>query len=138
MKNFHIAMLAVVMAACAGSSSSTTTSATPQPVVAPKPAPLDPAGTYEFTTLVQGQTVTGTLTIAAAPTGGYTGRVVTNMFPEIPITAASVEENKIVIAKGSMPDGELTIRMVMDGMNFTGTWALGADSGDFNGKKLPR
>ena len=127
----------VIAAACASSEETVTTTPTPQPAAA-KPAAVvvDPVGTYEFSTLVDGQTVTGTLTIAGTP-GAYTGRIVTNMFPEIPITAARVED-KTVIATGSMPDGELTLRMLMDGMNFTGNWQLGEDSGEFNGKKLPK
>ena len=99
-------------------------------------AVLDPAGTYEFSTVVDGQAVTGTMTITGAP-GAYTGKIVTNMFPEIPVIGAKVEE-KTVIATASMPDGELTIRMLMDGHQFTGRWELAGETGEFNGKKLPK
>jgi hypothetical protein len=129
MKSARVLLAVILVAACASKPA-----APPPP---PKPVPLDPVGSYEFTTLVQGQTVTGTIYITGTP-GAYSGRVVTNMFPEIPIVSASVEENKIIIAKGTMPDGELTFRMVMDGQNFNGTWLLGTDSGEFNGKKLPK
>ena len=82
------------------------------------------------------ETVTGTLTIAGTP-GTYTGKIVTNMFPEIPVVGARVED-KTVIATAMMPDGELTIRMLMDGMQFTGRWELGGETGEFTGKKLPK
>ena len=133
---------AVVLGACASSQEKAATTTTPTPnasaavAVTPKPVAIDPAGVYEFSTIVDGQTVTGTLTITGAP-GAYTGKIVTNMFPEIPVTGAKVEE-KTVIATGSMPDGELTIRMVMDGNQFTGRWELGGETGEFNGKKLPK
>ena len=97
---------------------------------------IDPVGAYEFSTVVDGQAVTGTLTIAGTP-GTYTGKIVTNMFPEIPVVGARVED-KTVIATATMPDGELTIRMLMDGMQFTGRWELGGETGEFTGKKLPK
>jgi hypothetical protein len=127
-------MPVIAVIACASSEQIATT---PQPVVTtPAVVAIDPVGSYEFSTTVDGQAVTGTLTIGGTA-GAYTGRIVTNMFPEIPVTGAKVED-KTVIATGSMPDGELTIRMLMDGMNFTGRWELGGDTGEFNGKKLPK
>ena len=99
-------------------------------------AVLDPVGAYEFSTVVDGQTVTGTLHVEGTP-GNYKGRIITSVFPEIPVVGASVEAN-VVNVKASMPDGELNIRMVMEGANFKGNWTLGSDGGEFNGKKLPK
>lgn len=133
--------LALVLAACASSNTASTT-ATPQTtatkaVTPPPPAVMDPTGSYEFSTVVDGQTVTGTLFINGT-TGAYTGRIVTSTFPEIPVTGATVN-GKTVDIKGSMPDGELAITITMEADNtFKGKWVLGADTGEFNGKKLPK
>jgi hypothetical protein len=118
----------------AGPKASTTAAATT--TAAPKPVVIDPVGAYEFSTIVDGNAVTGTLTITGTA-GAYSGKIVTSTFPEIPITGARVED-KTVVAIGSMPDGELTIRMLMDGTNFTGKWELGGETGEFNGKKLTK
>ena len=133
-------MLPVVLllGACASSQQpAVTTTAPAQPAATKQATPaLDPAGSYEFTTTVDGQSVTGTLHIEGTP-GTYKGRIVTSVFPEIPVVGASVEAN-VVNVKASMPDGELNIRMVMEGANFKGNWTLGSDGGEFNGKKLPK
>lgn len=141
MKTWQITSIVVLLAACASSQqpAPTTATATTVPAAAtpaPTPAAVDPVGAYEFTTVANGQSVTGTLYITGTP-GAYTGRIVTNQFPEIPVTGASVT-GQAVDVKASMPDGELAIHFVMNGMNFTGNWTLGADSGEFNGKKLPK
>ena len=137
-KSYAVLSLLVIGVAACSSNSATTSTPTPAVVVAPAPRVLDPVGAYEFSTVAQGQAVTGTLTIAGVA-GAYNGKVVTNIFPEIPVTAATVKGDTIDV-KASMPDGELAIRMVMDAATstFKGNWALGSDSGDFNGKKLPK
>lgn len=129
--------MAFLVAACASSQNSTPAPATPVVVKAPvaplAPLRLEPAGSYEFTTVVDGQTVTGTMQIAGTP-GAYTGKILSNIFPEIPIVSASTEGD-VLNVKGMMPDGELSIRMVFTGEDFKGTWAIGAGMGEFNGKK---
>jgi hypothetical protein len=135
MSMFKVAPIALVMAACASSQ--------PEPAVTPAPTPLpvvtavlDPVGSYEFATTVNGQFVNGTMTITGEA-GAYKGRILTNMFPEIPIAGAAVEGQTMVV-RANMPDGELTLNLKFDGAIFTGTWALGGESGAFNGKKLPK
>lgn len=144
MKTCTVAVLAIALGACASSGTQTATvdpvrtSAVVQPPP-PPPAPVfELPGSYEFTTVVQGQSVTGTMYVTAGATAGtYGGRIVTNMFPEIPVTGASLSGQTVTV-KGSMPDGELTITVVMEGSAFKGKWELGGDSGEFNGKKLPK
>lgn len=139
MKTFRVAPVVLLLAACASAQqpAAQTATAPSQPAAtAQAAAPLDPVGAYEFTTVVDGQTVTGTLHIEGTA-GNYKGRILTTLFPEIPVTGATVEAN-VINVKASMPDGELNLRMVMEGMNFKGNWALGADGGEFNGKKLPK
>ena len=139
MQILRLIPIAALLTACASAPDPVpqATTAPQQPAAtAQSTAAVNPVGSYEFTTVVEGQTVTGTMHIEGTP-GNYKGRILTNVFPEIPIVGASVEAN-IINVRANMPEGELTLRMVMDGTNFNGNWALGADSGDFNGKKLPR
>jgi hypothetical protein len=139
MKTFKMFPAALLLAACASNTQpAAQTSTTPvQPAVAQSgTGVVDPVGAYEFSTAVDGQTVTGTVHIEGT-TGAYKGKIVTSVFPEIPIVGATVENN-VIIARGSMPDGELTFRMVMEGANFKGNWSLGGNSGELAGKKLPR
>jgi hypothetical protein len=139
MKTMRLLPVVLLLGACASSQqpAATTNTAPAQPAASKQAtAALDPVGAYEFSTVVDGQTVTGTLHVEGTP-GNYKGRIVTSVFPEIPVVGASVEAN-VINVKGSMPDGELNIRMVMEGMNFKGNWTLGSDGGEFNGKKLPK
>ena len=138
MRVITFAAVALALAAC--SSSSNTVTSQPQPakvVEPPKPKVLDPVGVYDFTTTTpDAQSVTGTMTILGpAPT--YTGKIITNVFPEIAVVGAEVRGDTVDV-KASMPDGTLAIRLVMKGNDFTGQWTLGADSGPFNGKKQPK
>lgn len=129
MNTLRFLPLALALAACAS-----------QPEVAPTPAPqpvvaaLVPAGSYEFETSVQGQPVTGTMTITAA-SGGYGGRIATSMFPDIPVTGATVDGQSMIV-QGNMEGGELLLKLKFDGAKFTGTWELGTDGGDIIGRKL--
>lgn len=134
MKLWTVTPLLLALAAC---SSNPEPAPTPQPVVqTPASPPLTPAGNYEFSTVVEGQTITGTMQITGTP-GAYSGRILTNMFPEIPVVGATVEGRKVIV-KASMPDGELTINMNFgEGLNFTGNWELGGQTGNFTGRKLP-
>ena len=138
MKTMRIVPVVLLLGACASSQQPAASTTAPAQPAATRQASavVDPVGAYEFSTVVDGQTVTGTLHIEGAP-GNYKGRIITSVFPEIPVVGASVEAN-VVNVKGSMPDGELNIRMVMEGSNFKGNWTLGSDGGEFNGKKLPK
>jgi hypothetical protein len=138
MKTMRIVPVILLLGACASSQqpAATTTAASQPAATRQATAVLDPVGAYEFSTVVDGQTVTGTMHVEGTP-GNYKGRIITSVFPEIPVVGASVEAN-VVNVKASMPDGELNIRMVMEGPNFKGNWTLGSDGGEFNGKKLPK
>ncbi len=138
MKTMRMLPVVLLLGACASAPQPATTATAPtQPTAtAQASAVIDPVGAYEFSTVVDGQTVTGTLHIEGTA-GNYKGRILTSVFPEIPVVGASVEAN-VVNVKASMPDGELNLRMVMEGANFKGNWTLGADGGEFNGKKLPK
>ena len=135
MKTLRLVPLVFMLAACASSPAPVATTAPTQPAQSTTAA-VDPVGSYEFSTVVDGQTVTGTVHIEGAPLS-YRGRIVTAMFPEMPITSVNVQAN-VVNVVASMGGGDVLIRMVMDGMNFKGTWAVESDSGEITGRKLPK
>lgn len=123
--------IALVLTACA---SQPDVPAAPAPPPRPAVAALTVPGSYEFATAVQGQIVSGTMSITGTP-GDYGGRIVTNAFPEIPITGATLEGQNMTV-RGNMNGGELILKLKFEGQQFTGTWELGADGGEFSGKKL--
>lgn len=139
MSLWKVVPLLCVVAACSSRTARTDVTLTPSPVSAPtaaaKPAGIDPVGTYEFSTVVQGEAVTGRIDITGTP-GAYTGRIVTGTFPEIPVISANVASDNILDVKASMPDGELVIHMVFTGSEFKGNWSVMNDSGDIHGRKL--
>ena len=134
MRIFGILPVVLVMTACATPREvAVTTQATPQPAAVKA---LDPVGSYEIVTVVDGQNVTGTISITGTP-GAYKGKILTNMFPEIPIHAAVVEGQGMIV-RANMPDGELILNMRFTGPAFVGRWDLGGiQGGDISGKKLP-
>lgn len=139
MKLWKLVPVALLIAGVA-SAQNPTPPAAPKPPTAPDSANVDPAGAYDFTTVANGENVSGTLYIAASPDkpDTYIGKIVTNIFPEIPVTGAKVKGNAIDVT-GAMPDGELALHFVLDADGtFKGNWTLGADSGEFNGKKQPK
>ena len=105
---------------------------TPTPTPAPAPAP-SAAGAYDFSTTVQGQQVTGTITIVDEG-GRLGGTIVTSATPELAIKAVMVNGNVITVT-GDTPDGEVAMEMTMNGADFTGTWSYGGQSGSMSGRK---
>ena len=95
------------------------------------PPPYDPVGTYEFTAVAEGQTITGTMTIEAE-VDGYTGilRAVTIPMPPAPIASVEVVDQTVtIIADG--PEGPLTIALTVTDTGLEGTWAMGDGAGSF-------
>lgn len=133
MTMMRIFPLLIVAGACAASEPQVTV-APPPPPAAAQVAVMDPVGTYEYSTVVDGQTATGTMQIVGAP-GAYTGRILSNLFPEIPIVGVTVD-GKSMLIRATMPDGDLLIKATFDDQKkFTGNWELGGQTGDFSGKK---
>lgn len=127
MKQMVVPGLAVLfLAGCAST-------ATPEPEA---PAAMDLAGSYTFSTTVQGMGVTGQMRITGAP-GAYQGAAYSDVTGEIPLRDITVEGNVATVI-GDTPDGPVEIRMVFDGDTFTGSWAMAGDGGAIQGRRVNR
>ena len=136
MNVWKIAALMVGVAACSSSEPPGAPAPPPPPPPATVlPASVNPVGEYEFVTTVEGQEVKGTMTVTGAPTA-YTGKILTSMFPEMPVLGATVEGQSMII-KSATPDGDLLLHFKFEGNAFTGHWEFnGQPGGNFTGKKL--
>lgn len=97
------------------------------------PPPFDPVGTYSYTAMVDGQNLPGSMTIEAAD-DGYAGRIMSDFFPTIPITAVTVVDQAVTI-EATGPDGPLVIEFVAVEGALGGTWAMGEQGGAFSATK---
>ena len=97
------------------------------------PPPYDPAGTYQYTADVDGQTVPGSLTIEEGE-DGYTGLIHSDMFPPIPISSVDVVDQAVTI-QAAGPNGPLIIEFVVTDAALEGTWAMGEQGGTFSATK---
>lgn len=118
-------LAALILSACA-------TTATPEP----EAQVLDLAGTYAFTTTVQGTGVNGQMRITGVP-GAYEGAAYTDVTGEIPISDVDVEGNRATIVAES-PDGPVQLVLVFEGDTFTGSWSMGAEGGAIRGRRVNR
>jgi len=95
------------------------------------PPPFDPVGTYDFTAVLEGQDITGIMTIEPDE-GGYTGQLSTPTLPLPPAPITSVEvEKQTVRIEAVGPEGPLYIDLVVSGETLEGIWAMGEGSGSF-------
>lgn len=97
------------------------------------PPPFDPLGTYSYSAEVDGEIVPGSMTIEAAE-DGYTGQILSDFFPPIPINSVTVLDQAVTI-EASGPNGPLVIEFVAVEGTLGGTWAMGEQSGTFSATK---
>ena len=76
----------LVLAACAPAVSSGESSVN---VSAAAPAAVNPVGTFNYTTAVQNQEVTGSVQVSGQP-GAYTGTIRSSLTPDVAITGVTV------------------------------------------------
>lgn len=93
------------------------------------PPPFDPVGSFEYTAYVEGQPLSGTMTIEEAEEG-YEGTILSAAFPPIPITSVTVEGQAGTI-EAVGPGGPLLIEFTATDDLIQGTWAMGEEGGDF-------
>lgn len=151
-RSLALPVVALLLAACSSSPQAaprtspapapSPQAATPAPAPAPAPAPVpaptpstptSAAGIYDFSTTVQGTTVTGVATVAME-NGRPSGTIATSATPEVAIKNATVEGQKVTVVADS-PDGEIVLEFNMNGQDFTGTWWYGGQSGSLTGRK---
>lgn len=98
-------------------------------------AALDPVGTFTFSTVFQGDSLTGEIVIRGEP-GRYSGMVTPTSGPEpVEIYMARVEGQTLTVF-GDAGDEDLIITMQFTGDRYTGSWALGFDTGEIFGARL--
>lgn len=96
---------------------------------------LDPVGTFEFETVVQGQTIGGSMEITQSESG-FTGTIWAEGQPEIPIQSVTVDGALMTIFAMIPEAGELIIELEFDGDEFAGSWALGFDGAELSGRRV--
>jgi hypothetical protein len=100
------------------------------------PTPFQPAGVYEFTTVVAGDRVTGTIEIDGQP-GAYGAAVTSTMAPGAARARSVAVDRQTITIHVSMdsPMGYMpvVIRFEVDGRQLTGEWSAGGEWGSFTG-----
>jgi hypothetical protein len=134
-------VLAVFCAACAAPVQQVPVEApTPTPPATVQQAPaqpaLDPVGVYDFSTDVQGTTLTGVLTIRRADDGRLAGAITTDMTGEMLLQSVTVEGRRALL-RSSTPDGELFMQVdFLEDNRITGGWELSSGmSGAITGQR---
>jgi hypothetical protein len=98
------------------------------------PAPLrNPTGMYDFTTELEGQTITGTVEITGTE-GAYTGWVSTDVTEPIPVTSVTVVENEMTVL-AQAPDAPVTMVFTFTGNDFVADWEYAGQVGVARGSK---
>lgn len=135
MKTFALALAAATLFSACASTPEPPIQA-PSTVPAAQPAAVDPVGTFDFSTTVEGMgAVAGTITIQKATTGtGYTGSISTNVTEPLSIRTVTVDGQRITVS-GDTPDGPLTFTMDFKGDDFSGNWSLSGMTGTHTGKR---
>jgi hypothetical protein len=130
MKRLLIAPL-LVLAACAPAVSSGESSAG---MSAAAPAAVNPVGTFNFTTAVNNQEVTGSVQVSGQP-GAYAGTIRTSLTPDVAISGVTVNGQEMIVTANTMTYGLLTISMTFTGDTFTGSWSMGGGSATLSGRR---
>jgi hypothetical protein len=98
-----------------------------------QPRAVDPVGTFDFTTSMEGTAIEGTVTIQRAQ-NGYSGSLTTNVTEPIPVSSVVVDGQKVTVVADA-PDGPVTMVFTFTGNDFTGNWTYGTMSGTASGRR---
>ena len=134
MKRLLTAAATLLAAACAPAGPPATVSA-PTVMVPAAAAEVNPVGTFNFTTAVDGNQITGSIQVTG-DRGLYGGIIRTSITPDIPITDVTVDGQRLVVTANT-PDGPLVLTLNFTGNAFTGGWTLDGDAGDLSGQRAP-
>lgn len=95
---------------------------------------VDPVGTFDYSTVFQGQDATGTISVTSSD-GKYGGQITMSLVEQpMPISAVKVEENRVTI-ESEAPDGSVQIVLQFAGNDFTGEWHYAGMTGALKGKR---
>ena len=123
--------LGLVLTACSQSTGGGSAAAPPPQ---PEPTPtLDPVGVYDFTTSVEGQPMTGTLTITGSP-DAYNGSMSTDMMGTIALRSFAVDGMDLSFM-ADLPEATVSFLLTFEGDEFTGDWDAGGMMGTMSGTK---
>ena len=123
----------IIFAACSGPGSSGSLPAPPPEPEPPAEPTFNPVGVYDFTTAVEGQTVTGTLTLSGAP-GAYSGSM-TSDIGGMTVRNISVDGMEVSFV-GDMPEATVYFVLVFeDESSFSGEWDAEGMVGYLTGTK---
>jgi hypothetical protein len=130
------AFLLLLLAACASSPREAVPESAPQIPEAQTQivAALDPVGEFEYSSMTpDGTPIGGVITIRGTP-GSYTGSIDAGAMGTFPIKGVTVTGQMMSIAS-EHPEGPLDVRVTFVGDAFTGSWHLGAETGEIAGKR---
>jgi hypothetical protein len=136
-----IAALALLAGACkTTTATSTAITGTPrlEPVpaaAAPAPAAYDPSGKWTVGLVAQGQSMEFVLDLVKLPDGTWTGTMVNQAFPPIPISKATLT-GKQLVATFPVPTGDMgSMTLNFDGDIVEGEWSMPGDGSKLSGKR---
>lgn len=131
------AFLLLLLAACASSPREAVperASRIPEPQTQTVTPALDPVGEFEYSSMTpDGTPISGVITIRGTP-GSYTGSIDAGAMGTFPIKGVTVTGQMMSIAS-EHPEGPLDVRLTFIGDAFTGSWHLGAETGEIAGKR---
>ena len=127
------AALAACTSGGAGNAPSPIAAAPARVVQPPPPAPVNPVGEFEFATELNGAPMKGVIDIHGAP-GAYTGKVASDVTPELPLTSVSVSGQTMKLIADT-PNGAVTMTVTFTGQAFNGSWELAGTGGAITGKR---
>jgi hypothetical protein len=131
----HALVLAtgIILTACSGQSAHSRPSASPPEPEAVAEPTIDPVGAFDFSTDVEGQPVTGTITISGA-TGGYSGSLSSDMGGGT-LRSIAVEGMELSFIS-YMPDATVYVVLVFeDQASFSGEWDAEGTFGYISGTR---
>jgi hypothetical protein len=138
-----IAALALLAGACkTTTATSTAITGTPRlepvpaAVAAPAPAaPYNPAGKWTVGLVAQGQSMEVVLELVKLPDGTWTGTMISQAFPPIPISKATLT-GKQLVATFPVPTGDMgSMTLNFDGDVAEGEWSMPGDGSKVSGKR---
>lgn len=129
------ALVLLALAACASSPRGVPENPPqiPEPTTRIGTAAVNPVGVFEYSTMAPEGPLTGTITIHGTP-GNYTGTIDGGTMGTFPVKGVTVSGQVMTIAS-EHPEGPLEVRLTFVGDEFTGSWHLGAQSGEIAGKR---